>query len=509
MASSLHITLPNGLEYSQPTGLFIDNEFMEASGDALTVINPATEEDIATFTGASGNDVNAAVAAARRAFEGPWSELPAAERGNLLMKLASLIDRDRELLASIDAMDNGKTFSAALNVDIAASHNVFKYYAGAADKLSGSTVETYPSKFAYVLREPLGVCGQIIPWYLAGTAIWNMHAKRCRNFPFMMLAWKVAPALACGNTIVLKPAEQTPLSALYFGKLVVEAGFPPGVVNIVPGLGSVTGKALAEHMDVDKIAFTGSTTTGRAIMRSAASNLKNITLECGGKNPSIVFDDADLDQAVKWCHVGIMDNQGQTCISTSRIYVQEGVYDRFVEKFAEVTRKHHLLGDPFDPNTWQGPQISKAQYEKVLSYIEEGKKSGARLVYGGATHGQKGYFIEPTAFADTTEDMKIVQEEIFGPVVAISKFKTFDEVLVKANNSCYGLSAAVFTENITKGHQMARRLQAGMVFLNSSGDTHYGVPFGGYKSSGIGRELGQYALDAYTQTKAVHVNLGN
>ncbi|RTE74942.1 hypothetical protein BHE90_010623 [Fusarium euwallaceae] len=492
MASSLQITLPTGLEYSQPTGLFIDNKFIAASGDAFIVINPATEEEIATFTGASSSDVDTAAAAARRAFEGQWSELPAAERGNLLMKLAGLIDRDRELLAAVDAMDNGKTFSAALNIDIAASHNVFKYYAGAADKLSGSTIETYPSKFAYVLREPLGVCGQIIPW----------------NFPFMMLAWKVAPALACGNTIVLKPAEQSPLSALYFGKLVVEAGFPPGVVNIVPGLGSVTGKALAEHMDVDKIAFTGSTATGRAIMRSAASNLKNITLECGGKNPSIVFDDADLNEAVKWCHVGIMDNQGQTCISTSRIYVQEGVYDGFIEKFTEVTQKHHLLGDPFDENTWQGPQISKAQYEKVLSYIEEGKKSGARLVYGGAIHGQKGYFIEPTIFADTTEDMKIVQEEIFGPVVAISKFKTFDEVLVKANNSCYGLSAAVFTENITKGHRMARKLQAGMVFLNSSGDTHYGVPFGGYKSSGIGRELGPYALDAYTQTKAVHVNLG-
>ncbi|KAL2670242.1 hypothetical protein Neosp_014709 [[Neocosmospora] mangrovei] len=477
MASSLQITLPNGIEYSQPTGLFIDNEFMVASGDSFKVINPATEEDIATFTGASGDDVNAAVAAARRAFEGPWSELPAAERGNLLMKLAGLIDRDRELLASIDAMDNGKTFSAALNIDIAASHNVFKYYAGAADKLCGSTVETYPSKFA--------------------------------NFPFMMLAWKVAPALACGNTIVLKPAEQAPLSALYFGKLVVEAGFPAGVVNIVPGLGSVAGKALAEHMDIDKIAFTGSTITGRAIMRSAASNLKNITLECGGKNPSIVFDDADLDNAVKWCHMGIMDNQGQTCISTSRIYVQEEVYDRFIEKFTEATRKHHVLGDPFDAETWQGPQISKVQYEKVLSYIEEGKKSGARLVYGGVAHGQKGYFIEPTVFADTTEDMKIVQEEIFGPVVAISKFKTLEEVLTKANDSCYGLSAAVFTENITKGHKMARRLQAGMVFLNSSGDTHYGVPFGGYKSSGIGRELGQYALDAYTQTKAVHVNLGS
>ncbi|KAH8173718.1 aldehyde dehydrogenase family protein [Sarocladium implicatum] len=492
-AQSFEITLPNGVKYAQPTGLFVNNKFVNGNGEAFTVFNPTTEKEIVSLTGASSSDVDNAVAAARRGFEGKWSDLSAAERGDLLFKLASLIERDQELLAGIDALDNGKPFTAALDLDISASLRVFRYYAGAADKMSGSTIETSPNKLAYVLREPLGVCGQIIPW----------------NFPFMMLAWKVGPAIACGNTVVLKPAEQTPLSALYFGKLVVEAGFPPGVVNILPGLGGVTGRALAEHLDVDKVAFTGSTATGKAIMKAAASNLKNITLECGGKNPSIVFDDADLDQAAKWSHVGIMDNQGQVCISTSRIYVQEGVYDEFVERFVQVTKEHHRLGCPFDKDTWQGPQVSKAQYDSVLSYIEEGKNSGARLVYGGAKHGDEGYFIQPTVFADATDDMKIVKEEIFGPVVVILKFKTFEEAAAKANDSSYGLSAAVFTENITKAHKMARKLQSGMIFLNSSGDAHFGIPFGGYKSSGIGRELGQYALDAYTQTKAVHVNLGN
>ncbi|CAK7234863.1 hypothetical protein SBRCBS47491_009092 [Sporothrix bragantina] len=491
-APPIDIALPNGVSYAQPTGLFINNKYVPGTGDTFVVLNPSNEDEIVTLQGASTSDVDLAVSAAREAFDGEWSELPATARVDLLLKLVSLIERDRELLAGIDALDNGKTFNAALNADIAASINVFKYYAGAADKLSGSTIETNPDKLAYVLREPLGVCGQIIPW----------------NYPFMMLAWKVAPALACGNVVVLKPAEQTPLSALYFGKLIAEAGFPPGVVNIIPGLGSVAGKALAEHMDVDKIAFTGSTATGRAIMQSAASNLKNITLECGGKNPSIVFDDADLEQAVKWCHLGIMDNQGQVCISTSRIYVQEGVYDQFLRNFVDVTREHNRLGDPFDSETWQGPQVSKPQYDKILSYIEEGKQCGARLLYGGAKLSSKGYFIEPTVFADTTEDMKIVQEEIFGPVVVISKFKTFEEVVAKANNSAYGLAAAVFTENIKTGHRLGRKLQSGMVFINSSGDAHFGIPFGGYKSSGIGRELGQYALDAYTQIKAVHVNLG-
>ncbi|KAF4468767.1 aldehyde dehydrogenase [Fusarium albosuccineum] len=496
MASSTQISLPNGTKYDQPTGLFINNEFVPASGDEFTVTNPVTEEEVIKLKGASTEDVDKAVAAARKAFEGEWSELAAVDRGVFLYKIAELIDRDRELIAAIDAFDNGKPFSAALGGDLDESYNVFRYYAGAADKITGQTIETSPAKLAYVLQEPLGVCGQIIPW----------------NFPFMMLAWKIAPALACGNTVVLKPAEQTPLSALYFGNLVVEAGLPAGVVNIVPGLGPQTGKAIAGHMGIDKVAFTGSTNTGRAIMKSAANNLKNITLECGGKSPSIVFADAELDQAVKWCHFGIMDNKGelylQVCTSTSRIYVHESIYDKFLSKFVEVTKENEKIGSPFDEGIWQGPQVSKAQYDKVASYIEEGRKAGARLLYGGSKYGDKGYFLTPTVFADTTEDMKIMKEEIFGPVVSIAKFSTDEEVISKANDTSYGLAAALFTEKVSRAHKVARKLQAGMVWINSSGDSHFGIPFGGYKSSGIGRELGQYALDAYTQSKAVHVNLG-
>ncbi|KAH7007368.1 aldehyde dehydrogenase domain-containing protein [Ilyonectria destructans] len=491
MASTTSITLPNGRKYDQPTGLFINNKFVPAKGDEFTVLDPVTEEEIIKLRGASTADVDDAVVAARRAFEGNWSELAAIDRGAFLYKIAELIDRDRELIAAIDAYDNGKAYIAALGGDLDESYNVFRYYAGAADKISGRTIETSPAKLAYVLQEPLGVCGQIIPW----------------NFPFMMLAWKVAPALACGNTVILKPAEQTPLSALYFGNLIIEAGLPEGVVNIVPGIGSVTGKAISSHMGIDKVAFTGSTATGQAIMRDAASNLKNITLECGGKSPLIVFDDADLDLAVKWSHSGIMDNKGEVCTSTSRIYVQEGIYDKFLEKFVEATKENEKMGKPFDEETYQGPQVSKAQFDKVLSYIEQGKKEGARLLCGGTRHGDKGYFINATVFADTREDMKIVQEEIFGPVVVISKFSTVKEAIDKANNTSYGLAAALFTEKIAKAHIVARKLQAGMVWINSSGDSHFGIPFGGYKSSGIGRELGQYALDAYTQSKAIHVNL--
>ncbi|KAH6687424.1 aldehyde dehydrogenase domain-containing protein [Plectosphaerella plurivora] len=492
MASTVTVSLPNGVKYEQPTGLFIDNTYVPASGQEFDVINPATEEITVKLKGASVEDVDKAVDAARRAFEGEWSTLAAVDRGNFLYKLADFIYRDRELIAAIDAFDNGKTYTAALEGDLDESYNVFRYYAGAADKITGRTIETSPAKLAYVLQEPLGVCGQIIPW----------------NFPFMMLAWKIAPALACGNTVILKPAEQTPLSSLYFGKLVVEAGLPAGVVNVVVGLGASTGKAIAGHTGIDKVAFTGSTVTGRAIMREAANNLKNITLECGGKSPSIVFEDADLEQAVKWSHFGIMDNKGEVCTSTSRIYVHEKIYDAFLSRFVEVTREADSLGAPFDDTTTQGPQVSKAQLDKVTSYIDEGRRAGAKLLYGGRCFNDKGYFVRPTVFADTTEDMKIVQEEIFGPVVAISKFSTDEEVVKKANATSYGLAAALFTEKVSRAHVVARKLQAGMVWINSSGDSHFGIPFGGYKSSGIGRELGQYALDAYTQSKAVHVNLG-
>ncbi|KAH7347577.1 aldehyde dehydrogenase domain-containing protein [Plectosphaerella cucumerina] len=490
--ASIDITLPNGLKYTQPTGLFIDNEFVAAKGESFSIVNPTTDDEILTLQGASEADVDTAVAAARRAFEGEWSELAAVDRGAFLYKIADLLERDSELLASIESFDNGKPYSVALAEDLGESIGVFRYYAGAADKISGKTIETSPAKLAYVLQEPLGVCGQIIPW----------------NYPLMMLAWKVAPALACGNTIVLKPAEQTPLSALYFGNLLIEAGLPKGVVNIIPGLGRVAGGALAGHMDVDKIAFTGSTATGRAVMKAASANLKNITLECGGKSPSIVFEDADLDQAAKWCHVGIMGNMGQVCTSTSRIYVHESVYDSFLEKFVAVTKENAKVGDPFGKDTYQGPQVSRVQYDKILEYIDQGNSSGARLLHGGAKVTDKGYFIEPTVFADTTEDMSIVKEEIFGPVVAISRFSTEAEVIKKANDTSYGLAAALFTEKVRRAHKVARKLQAGMVWINSSGDSHYGIPFGGYKSSGIGRELGQYAIDAYTQSKAIHVNLG-
>ncbi|CAG8203008.1 unnamed protein product [Penicillium salamii] len=323
-----------------------------------------------------------------------------------------------------------------------------------------------------------------------------------------MLAWKIVPALACGNTVVLKPAEQAPLSAMYFGKLVQEAALPPGVVNIIPGLGSEAGKTLAEHMDIDKVAFTSSTNTGRIIMRSAATNLKNITLECGGKSPCIVFADADIDQAVKWTHMCIMSNQGEICTSTSRIYVQEEIYEEFLHRFFAKARSQKT-GDPFTEETTVGAIVSKLQYDKILDYIEQGKQNGARILAGSVQHGSKGYFIEPTVFADTTEYMAIVREEIFGPVVTISKFKTQDEAVKKANDTPYGLAAAIFTQKVDRAHIVARKLQAGMVWINSSQDSHFGIPFGGYKLSGIGRELGKYALDAYTQAKAVHVNLGS
>ncbi|KAL3472828.1 aldehyde dehydrogenase domain-containing protein [Aspergillus californicus] len=490
--SSVRITLPNGTQYDQPTGLFINNDFLDATGEVFNVIDPTTEETIVSLNGAGEADVDRAVAAARRAFEGGWRTFSATERGAFLYRLAELVHRDMEIIAAIDAYDNGKPFSAALSADLDESFNVFKYYAGWADKISGKTIETSPAKLAYVLQEPLGVCGQIIPW----------------NFPFMMLAWKVAPALACGNVVVLKPAEQTPLSAMYFGKLVVEAGLPAGVVNIIPGLGYIAGRALAEHMGVDKIAFTGSTATGRAVMRAAAANLKNITLECGGKSPSIVFEDADLEQAVKWCHAGIMENQGQVCTSTSRVYVHEKIYDAFIARFIEVTKKNAKLGDPFADDIYQGPQVSKAQYDKILTYIERGKEEGATLLHGGVRHSSQGYFIEPTVFSNTTASMTIMREEIFGPVAAIAPFSREEEVIAWANDSSYGLAAAVFTEKTSRAHIVAGKIQAGMVWINSSGDSHYGIPFGGYKSSGIGRELGEYAIHAYTQSKAVHVNLG-
>ena len=326
-----------------------------------------------------------------------------------------------------------------------------------------------------------------------------------------MAAWKLGPALACGNTVVLKPAEQTPLSILYFANLVKEAGFPPGVVNVVNGYGKVAGAAIAQHLGIDKIAFTGSTATGREIMKMASVNMKNITLETGGKSPLLVFDDADLDQAVKWAHIGIMSNMGQICTATSRILVQEGVYDKFVEAFKKHTKEVSVVGDPFKEDTFQGPQVTKTQYERVLNYIESGKSEGAELAIGGEPYkkdGGKGFFISPTVFTGVKDTMKIFREEVFGPFVVIASFKEEQEAIDRANDTTYGLGSALFTRDITKAHRVARKIEAGMVWINSSNDSDFRIPFGGVKQSGIGRELGEAGLEAYTNKKAVHVNLG-
>lgn len=390
----------------------------------------------------------------------------------------------------------GKSYNEALEVDLTEAVGTIRYYAGWADKTYGQTISTTPEKFAYTLRQPVGVVGQIIPW----------------NYPLSMATWKLGPALACGNTVVLKAAEQTPLSILVFGELIREAGFPPGVVNFINGYGKTAGAALVQHPVVDKVAFTGSSATASRIMSMAAKSLKNITLESGGKSPLLVFSDADLEQAVKWSHMGIMSNQGQICTATSRILVQDTIYDQFLPKFLETLKEVSIVGNQWDKNTYQGPQVSKVQYERVLGYLDVGKKEGATVVAGGeakkVSDDGKGYFVSPTVFTDVKPDMRIYKEEIFGPVVVIVKFNSEEEALDLANDTTYGLGSAVFTKDLERAHRVAAELEAGMVWINSSQDCDPRVPFGGVKQSGIGRELGEAGLEAYTQVKAVHVNMG-
>lgn len=412
--------------------------------------------------------------------------------------LANLVEKHQKALATIETWDNGKPYSVSFNEDLEEVKYCLRYYAGWADKIHGQTIPTTKAKFAYTIKQPLGVCAQIIPW----------------NYPLAMAAWKLGPALATGNTIVLKPAEQTPLSILYFADLVRQAGFPPGVLNIVNGYGRDAGSALCTHPDINKIAFTGSTATGREIMKMASSTLKNITLETGGKSPLIVFDDADLDQAAKWAYVGILSNQGQVCTATSRLLVQESIIPQFIKEFVNAINTTAKTGDPFSEETTHGPQVSQIQYDKILKFIDGAKSQGAKLELGGASAQQsagkgKGYYIEPTVFSGVTQDMHIFQEEVFGPVVTITPFKDEAEAIKLANNSIYGLAAAVFSQNIERAHKAAEKLEAGMVWINSSNDSDPAVPFGGVKQSGIGRELGEAGLAGYTETKAIHVNLGS
>jgi aldehyde dehydrogenase (NAD+) len=475
-----------------PTRLLINNEWIESvSGRRFETINPATGEVICEVAEADAPDVDKAVTAARTAFtSGEWSKLSAARRGELLYKLADLIEQNIDELARLETLDNGKPLQDSLG-DLELVIACYRYYAGWADKVQGKTIPIGGSYFCYTRHEPVGVVGQIIPW----------------NFPLLMQAWKLAPALATGNTVVLKTAEQTPLSALRVGELIVEAGFPPGVVNILSGYGPTAGAAIARHMDIDKVAFTGSTEVGHLIMEAAAkSNLKRVTLELGGKSPNIVFADADLDAAIAGAHDAIFFNQGQCCCAGSRLFVDEKCYDEFVAKSVEKA-KNRIVGDPFDSNTQQGPQVDKDQFDKVMSYIESGMRQGAQMLCGGNQVGDKGFFIAPTVFADVRDDMQIAQEEIFGPVMSIIKFQDIEEVIQRANNTIYGLAAAVWTKDITKAHAIANNVRAGTVWVNCYDVFDPAAPFGGFKQSGMGRELGEYGLQQYTEVKTVTIKL--
>jgi aldehyde dehydrogenase (NAD+) len=475
------------------TKLLINNEWVASvSGKTFPTINPATGEEIAQVAEADAADVNLAVKAARHAFEkGPWRKMSASERGRLLNRLADLIEKHADELAHLETLDNGKPVAVAKAADLPLTIACYRYYAGWADKIQGKTIPISGDYFCYTRLEPVGVVGQIIPW----------------NFPLLMQAWKLAPALATGNTVVMKPAEQTPLTALRVAELIVEAGFPPGVVNMLPGYGPTAGAAISNHMDVDKVAFTGSTEVGHLIMEAAAkSNLKRVTLELGGKSPNIVFADANMDEAIEGCHFALFFNQGQCCCAGSRLYVEEKAYDEFVEKSVARAKKR-TVGDPFDTKTEQGPQVDDAQFDKVMSYIDSGKREGASLLCGGERVGDRGYFIQPTVFGDVQEDMKIAQEEIFGPVLSIIKFKDLDDVVERANKTMYGLAAAVWTRDIGKAHAIANNVRAGTVWVNCYDVFDAAAPFGGFKQSGIGRELGEYGLQQYTEVKTVTVKL--
>jgi len=486
------IAPPVQVKYTQ---LLIDGQFVNAaSGKTFPTFDPRTGDVIANVAEGDAPDVNRAVKAARKAFDvGPWPKMTAYERSCIMLRFADLLEKHNDEIAALETWDNGKPYEQASLVEVPMAVRLFRYYAGWADKIHGLTVPADGPYHVQTLHEPIGVAGQIIPW----------------NFPLLMFAWKVGPALACGNSIVLKSAEQTPLTALYAAKLFHEAGLPPGVLNIVSGFGPTAGAAIARHMDIDKVAFTGSTETGKAVLELASkSNLKPVTLELGGKSPFIVCEDADVDQAVELAHFALFFNQGQCCCAGSRTFVHESIYDEFVEK-AKARCLSRVVGDPFRKGVEQGPQIDQEQFNKILRYIKAGKESGAKLITGGDQIGTKGFYIMPTIFSEVQDDMAIATDEIFGPVQSIIKFKTLDEVIKRANASRYGLAAGVFTQNIETANTLTRALRVGTVWVNCFDIFDAGIPFGGYKMSGTGREKGIYSLQNYLQVKAVVTPLKN
>jgi acyl-CoA reductase-like NAD-dependent aldehyde dehydrogenase len=475
--------------------LLIGGEWRDASaGGVMPVLNPATEEVIAEVAAATAADVDAAVATARAALAGPWGRMPARERGRLVWKLGERLMEQADEIARLETLHNGKPITESRHVEIPMAAECLQYFAGWADKIEGDTIPVKGEALVYTRREPLGVVAAIVPW----------------NFPLLLAMWKVAPALATGNTVILKPASQTPLTALALGQLAIDVGLPPGVLNVITGSGGTAGQAIVEHPGIDKVAFTGDTSTGKGIMRSAAETLKHVTLELGGKSPNIVFADADLDAAVRGATMGIFYGKGEVCAAGSRLLVESSIKEQFLAKVAERTKKM-VAGDPLDPKTRLGAISSKGQLERVLHYVEVAKAEGASLIAGGSRTDigtGKGYFMQPTVFADVTPGMTIAREEIFGPVLAAIEFADVDEAIARANDSIYGLASGVWTRDIKKAHYVASRLKAGTVWVNTYNVYDTAAPFGGYKQSGFGREMSRHALEYYTQLKTVWVDLG-
>ncbi|MBI5176263.1 MAG: aldehyde dehydrogenase family protein [Candidatus Melainabacteria bacterium] len=473
--------------------LFIDGKFVDGASER-TLVNPADGKPLTKVAEAGPKQVEAAIKAARTAFDkGPWPRMAALERANMLFKIADIIDKNAEELAELETLNGGKPLREA-QYDIADTANCFRYYAGLITKPTGTTVDVPAPSVTSIVREPIGVCGQIVPW----------------NYPLLMAAWKLAPALAAGNTCVLKPSEYTPLTAIRLAELLKEVDLPDGVVNIVLGDGPKVGQPIAESKLVDKIAFTGSVKTGKLIAQAALSNLKKVTLELGGKSPMIVFSDFDLDTAVDYALFAIYCNSGQVCSAGSRMIVEESIYDDFVAKMAERAKKIRV-GPGLEDDTEMGPLVSEPQMKRVLEYIEIGKKEGAKLITGGERlKGDKygnGFYVSPTIFSNVKPSMRIVQEEIFGPVVVVQKFKSEEEAVELANDSDYGLAGAVFTKDITRAHKVVKQLKAGITWVNAYHNTYTECPWGGYKQSGWGRELGTFGLEAYTEVKQVNINL--